>query len=165
MDIDFNALASIIGIFSVVSAIAALLLESRRSRITLQSNLLLKLDEKFYSPEILKLRQAAATKLLNEKYLNYELDKLLDAYTTVAMLIECKAIDMDLAYRIFEYDIVRYWLSAEKHIKENRCIDSELWLTLERTVKKLMAERRKRGQPHPTKEELVRFLKEEACCE
>lgn len=96
MAIDYSALTSIIGLFSAISAVVALLLESRRSRITLQTDLLLRLDEKFYCPEMTKMRQIAASKLLREEFPNYELDDLLDCFTTVAYLLERKALDMDL---------------------------------------------------------------------
>lgn len=159
---DYNTLTPIIGLLSALSAIIALVLESRRSRITLQTDLLLKLDEKFYSPEMTQIRKIAAAKLLKEEFPNHELDDLLDCFTTIAYLVECKALDMKLTYRIFEYDIVRYWYCAEKHIKETRRVDPETWVTLERLVKKLERINAKKGRPPPTKDELIRFLKEEA---
>lgn len=77
-------------------------------------------------------------------------------------LIFLNAKHLTWTYKIFEYDLVRYWYSAEKHVREWRRVDPETWLTLERLVNKLVALDRKRGQPLPTKEELTRFLKEEA---
>jgi hypothetical protein len=162
MDLDYNALTLIIGLFSAISAIVALIIESRRSRITLQTDLLLKLDDKFYAPEMIEKRKVAAKKLLKEEFPNPELDDLLDCFSTIAYLVECKAINMDLTWKIFEYDIIRYWYCAEKHIRKTRRVDPETWSTLQRLVKKLEDMNAKKGRPPLTKEELTRFLKEEA---
>jgi len=160
--IDYDAITSIVALVSAIFAIVALLVESRRSRIVRQTDLLLRLDEKFYGPENIKMRQNAAKKLLKEEFPNHELEDLLDSFSTVAMLVECKALDMDLTYLLFEYWIIRYWYSAQKYVRESRRFDPETWSTLERLVNKLVAERSKRGQPLPSEEELLRFLKEEA---
>jgi len=162
MTMDYNALALTIGLFSAIFAVVAVWLESRRSRIALQADLLLKLNERFYGPQLLKWRQTAARKLLKEEYPNHELEDLLDFFWVVAKLVQRKAIDARLAYDSFEYWIVRYWQCAEKLVEESRRYDSESWEAVEQLSNKLAAERSKMTQPPLTKEERVRFLKEEA---
>lgn len=162
MDIDYAALASIIGLITAVCAVVTLFLEERRGRIMLQADLLLKLDERFSGQAMCKKRRIAAQKLLKKESPNNELDDLLDYFDTVANLLEQKALNTKLTYKTHEYWIIRYWYSAKEHVAGARHVDPESWLTLEHLVNKLETQRMKMGQRPIVREELDRFLREEA---
>ena len=158
----YDLVTVVIAVFSAILAVVALAFEVRRSRIALQADLLLRLDERFFGSDMLRTRRAAAKKLLAKERPNYELGDILGFFATVAMLLERKAIDTDLTYDVFEYWIVRYWNSAKEHVAGERKYDPESYLSLERLVDRLVPLRTKSNQPPLTDEECTRFLREEA---
>lgn len=162
MEIDLSFVTAITGIAVAIVAIVALVIEERRASITLQADLLLKLDERFSGCSMTEKRQTAAAKLLKKEEVNNELDDLLDYFDTIALLLEQKALNPKLAYRTHEYWIIRYWHSSADHIAKSRIRDPESWLTLEWLVNRLELDRVKTGQPKLSSSELERFLKEEA---
>lgn len=164
MSIDWSAISTIIGLVTAIIAVGALILETRRSRVALQTEALLSLVEKMDSPEVKTFRMTAAQKLLAHEMPNYELSDVLDFFGTIAFLADSGAIDFDLTYKEFSWWIVRYWASAEDYIKKEREIDVQGWVTLEKVVKRLVLLEKKSGYPPESysSEALHAFLLEEA---
>ena len=166
MDIQWSAVGAIGGLFSVTIAMIALVVQGRRSRIALQTDLLLKYYDRFYSPEMHKLRQTAAQQLLAGKSPNYELEDVLDYFGIIGALVERKALDHKLAYGLFDWWILRYWACAQEYIEARRQYsedpDPEMWAYLDRLVSSLRAYRERHKAPAISKTALHRFLREEA---
>jgi hypothetical protein len=166
MDIEWSAVGAIGGLFSVTVAVVALLLQGRRARIALQTELLLKYYDRFYSPEMHKMRQTAARQLLEGKSPNYELEDVLDYFGIIGALLERGALDHELAYGLFDWWILRYWSCAEEYVKARRQSsadpDPEMWAYLGRLVGELRRYRKKHGSGAISKSALRGFLEEEA---
>jgi hypothetical protein len=64
MPIQWTAIADFCALIAAATAVLALVVGERRSRLALQTDLLLKYYDKFYSPEMHRLRTVAAEKLL-----------------------------------------------------------------------------------------------------
>lgn len=157
-----ESVASISAIIGVFLALVALVIESRRDRFTLQTQVLLGLDERFQSSEIRALRQQAAANLIAKAPNNYQLSQVLDFLATIAFLYERKAIDQDLAYRNFAYWMVRYWLCSTEFVRTERILDPSGWMTLERTISGFVQKEKREGYPIYTDEILEAFLLEES---
>ena len=166
MEIEWSAVGAIGGLFSVTVAVVALLLQGRRARIALQTDLLLKYYDRFYSPEMHKTRQTAAQQLLAGKSPNYELEDVLDYFGIIGALLERKALDHKLAYGLFDWWILRYWSCAQEYINARRQYsadpDPEMWAYLDRLVGELRDYRKEHGSPAIPQSALRSFLEEEA---
>jgi hypothetical protein len=162
MVIDYDALAAWVGILAGPIAITGLVLEARRHRLALQTDLLMRLDARLGSVEVRSWRREAARKLIAGERANYELDDVLDFLGTISFLYERRAIDKDLAYRQFSWWLIRYWLCGREWVAEGRKEDP-LWCdTLERVANKLMEVERRRGYPPYSEDMLRSFLQDEA---
>lgn len=71
-------LASLFSILAVLITLIAIIVENRRARLSLQADLLLRLDEKLHSQELKSFRRIAAKKLLKNERPNPE-DEMLNA--------------------------------------------------------------------------------------
>lgn len=162
MQVSISDFASIFSILAVLIAIVALIIESRRDRLALQVDLLLRLDDKLQSPELKSLRQIAAQKLLSNERPNYELEDVLELFSTIAFLYERKTIDTDLTFKQFSYGLCRYWLCARSYVEEeSRKHDPLSYKTLERVTQVFIEKELKSGHPPFSEEVLQDFLKEE----
>ncbi|GAP09474.1 hypothetical protein BECAL_00618 [Bellilinea caldifistulae] len=162
MRISISDFTSLFSILAVLVSIIALVVEIRRDRLALQVDLLLRLDDKLHSPEFKALRQVAAQKLLSNERPNYELEDLLELFSTIAFLYERKAIDADLAFVHFSYWLDRYWLCARNYVEEeSRKYDPLSYKTLERVAQLFVEKELKSGYPPFSEEVLQNFLKEE----
>lgn len=162
MSIDWSALSSIVGFVAVIVAVIALVIETRKSRFALETEVILMLTKRMDSGIVRSLRRAAAKKLLKGETPNFELEEVLGFFGTVAFLVESKAINPDLTFKEFSWWMIRYWLCAEDHVRKARITDPLCWATLERVVKKLADREQKAGYAPPSAEMLQAFLQCEA---
>lgn len=166
MNIQWTDLAASGGLVGAAVAIIALVMGGRRSQRALQTDLLLKYYDKFYSPEMHHHRQIAAQKLIAGESPNYELEDVLDYFGIIGALLERKALDDKLTLGLFDWWILRYWYCAENYVQRRRKDandpDSEMWSYLERMAKEMITYRRKRNSPEISKAALKRFLEEES---
>lgn len=171
MNIDWNIITAVGGMVSALAAVVgtmvtifALRADHRRSRLTLQTELGLRLEESTETEEMRALRKVAATKLLEGKSPNPELTRLLDNFSRIAWLIERGVLDLELIFLMQEYWITRYWLCAATHVQSIRTSrkDALIWGTLERLVEQLMIYRSDKGLPPLTDEQLREFLQAES---
>lgn len=159
---NINDWASLFSIIAVLITLIAFIIESRSGRLALQTDLLLRLDEKLHSSEMMQLRSKASQKLLSGINPNHEVEQLLEHLSTIAFLYERRAIDADLTYKQFSYWINRYWLCAKDYVvSESRKYDPLSHATLERVAKKFISIEKKDGYPDYCDEILLAFLNDE----
>jgi hypothetical protein len=159
MQLKIEYIASLVGIITSLVAIIGLLIELRRSRISLQTDTLLRLEDRFYSADMISTRIKAAQKLLRGELENEELSDVLDFFSTTTLLLERKAIDRDLVYNLQSYWMIRYWLAARDYVKAARELDYETWTNLQRWVERFMKIEREKSY---SEEEIRKFLQTEA---
>ena len=150
MAIDWTAVGTIVSLMAVVFAIVTLSIETRQSRIALQTDALLRLAEQFDSDRMRKLRRIGANGMLKQAP-GYEdvctLDEILEFFGEIAFLRKQNALDDDLVFNQFSGWAIRYWLCSTERVRQVRIQDPLGWVTLEKFVKALHARERKEGYP------------------
>jgi hypothetical protein len=152
----------IIALASVLVAVVALWLETRRSRLAMNADMLLRLDERFCGAEMRQARCTAAQKLAARAAVNNELGDILDFFTNIAYMVKYGALDAGMAYEAFNYWVLRYWYVGQDYIGAIRQTDPESWLSLAYLVQRFEAIKRRRRLPAViAPESLSAFLVEE----
>jgi hypothetical protein len=118
--ISVEALAPLVAIVTSLAAIVGLWIELKRSRLALQTESLLSMEERFNSPEMVKTRMEAAKKLMEGDERNPELYDVLDFFYMVAALVKRKAVDRRLGEDFYVYQLTYYWIAAKEHVGEVR---------------------------------------------
>ncbi len=157
--------ALIIALITILISLITLMIQGRQWKVALQTDHLFKLTDKFYSPEMRKVRQLAAEKLITNQTSDFEeIYQLLDFFIIIGSLIKRNALSIQLTYTMFEYWIVRYWYVVEPHVKALRIEhkDPELCITLEKLAHDMNDYRQSRGLIPISREEAERFLKSES---
>lgn len=150
------------GFISVTIAVVALWLETRKSRISLQADILMRLDDKFATDSLRKMRQTACKKLLAGEKNNSELSEVLNFFTLLSYMVNENALEPRMAFLNFEYWSRRYWLISQEHIMKERSYDPGSWENFEMLLKKFDRLSREKGWDRPLSEDdLKRFMLEE----
>ncbi len=157
MTIDYTALGAIIGLVMAIMAIIAVWMEHRMSRIAMQNDLLSRLYDCFYEPEMRLVRRIAARKLLSTSQSSYELEEVLNRFTALITLLLRAKVDVGTIYDLFDYWLTGYWLCVKKLGK-----DSEGWISFGNMVNRLESHRRSIGDPEWNDEGRMQFLRDEA---
>ena len=157
--IDWNATAAIVG---VLVALGALIFETRRSRLALETESILSLTERMDSSRLRHLRRTAAGRLISHEEKNRELSEVLNFFNTIAVLVESKALNDNLAFREFSWWMIRYWACAVEYVGAERKTDPRGWGSLERVVTRFAKLEKNWGYPSPSDEHLKEFLQSEA---
>lgn len=155
---DLATLAALISGIASLLAVIGLWVELRRSRVALMTETALRLEERFYSPEMIATRQIAAKKLIDGDPYNHELSEVLDFHATMTSLLKRRAIDRQLVLDLQEYWMIRYYLVSQPYITEARKYDPDSWVSLGELVDKLLSKSNDNLNP----EALQLFLYEEA---
>jgi hypothetical protein len=162
MSFSINEFASLFSIFAVLIALITLISENRRGRLSLQADLLLRLEDKFHSAEAKSLRREAAKKLLKNKRPNRELEEVFELLSTITFFYDIKCLDANIVYKQFAYWIDRYWLIGRKYIEEEcRKYDPNNFGTLEKVAMIFIKKELKKGYSLDNIELLNSFLEEE----
>lgn len=162
MKLSLSEIASFFSMFAVLITLITLVVENRRARVSLQTDLQLRLEDKLHSAEYRAIRRKAAAKLLKNRKPNLELEAVLELLSTIVYFCERKAIDGDWAYQQFGYWIDRYWLCARQYVEEeSRRYDPHSYRTLERVATGFISKERKDGYSPYSEEALNAFLCEE----
>jgi hypothetical protein len=125
---DWNAIAALAGLAAAIVAIVALFLQSRQTAFAIAVDLLLKMDERFDSPEMLRRRQCAARGLLNGSEDNVR--DVLNYFELVGLLMRRKALDRAMVWHDLSYWITQYADAARDYINAERHKDPNLWTEL-----------------------------------
>jgi hypothetical protein len=164
MGVDWQAIGTLAAMAGVIIAVATLSIQTRFTRISLQTDTLLKLDERFQSEDIKQLRRIASKKILMKDPQNDELGELLEFLGTICFLAQIKAINPELTYKNYSWWMIRYWLSAKDYIQQTREVDPLSWVTMEKEVGILKRKELKEGYSPAdySEEKLTEFCNEEA---
>jgi hypothetical protein len=162
--IDLNATAPFLGVLvaflGVLVALITLLFQTRRSRLALATESILSLTERVDSSWLRHLRRTAAGRLINHEEENRELSEVLDFFNTIAVLVDSKALNENLAFREFSWWMIRYWVCAKEYVVAERKTYPGAWKSLERVVTRFaMLER---DWDNPLNDHLQEFLQSEA---
>jgi len=122
---------------------------------------LLALHREFESEPMHRTRARAAKQLLKDGGDSRELEDVLDFFETVAVLVRRGAIDAELAWQTFSYDLDGYLVASRPVIANEQAETNAVWDELAGLQRRFDEVERQRG--HPPDEPLDRtFLRYEA---
>ena len=154
-----TAFAAVVGI---VVSIWVLQSQLSNSRFALSVDTLLKMEERFNSPDMVKKRKKAAKALLGKTH-HEDADDVLDFLETIGIMVHRGALDEEMVWNTFFYWVDGYWEAAQSHIQEEQKKNPEVWRELEYLEKRCLTfeDAKMKGRaaiPVPKQE----FLKDEA---
>ncbi len=165
MTIDYNAIATWTALVTALVAIVGLWTQYRQSSFALSVDLIIKLDERFKSEKMIKIRKAAAESILNKT--NSNVDDVLEFFELIGLLIRRGALDEKMVWHTFLTWIDGYWHSTNGYITAERKKDPTLWKDFSYLHKRVSdVQNRERGNSDseiiPLEDSLDDFLKDEA---
>ncbi len=140
MHIDYSALAAWSAVVAAMTAVIALLQQSKRARFALGIDLLLKLNANWDS---MRPARRAAAKALSEKP-SSRIDEVLDFFEMIALLMHRGAIDETMVWHSFFYWVHRYCVLASDYIATVRRTDATIWEDLGRLHQRLIGVEKRR---------------------
>lgn len=155
---------------TLVITIIGLLWQIQQTRSSQNLDFLWRLEELFRNnSKMLACRRNAAQSLLNNKGTN-DLSEIMDFFETIGPLVNKKVLNADLVRSYFFYWAVRYWLTSQSYVAEQRSIlnDQQLWSDFESLYHKLLklqVKHRKYNSVNrvlPSKKDLKEFLIDES---
>jgi hypothetical protein len=140
-------------------------------RKSLQNDTLLKLEDRFNSPDFIRRRMLAAKAILknrkeekeNPANLISDVDDVLDFMDTIGLCVRKGALDKEAVWNTFGYWVRHYWSLSSAYIEKMNKTKPSIWADFTSLQKKLnKIELRKRGiVPEPTDPDLEKFLHDE----
>ena len=166
---------AITAVVATIVSIWAILFESKRSRLTHNSDMILRLYESFNTNEMRRARKASATFLLSlmdnpniDEQPNADVEVVLDFFQLIGLLTRRGALDKQMVWSKFFYYLHPYHYAAEKYIKTRRKIhdDISLWADINKLHKRLISiEKRARQCSYSKisldKDSIKKYLEEE----
>src|SRR5437879_510480 len=133
--------------------------------LTMGVDALLRLDEVWQSPRLVKIRRKAAKALL-EGNPNQSVDEVLDWFETVALLVRRGGFDEEFTWHTFYDWMVHYWCAAKDYIHQEQEKDPTAWIDLSDLMPRLFAReignsKRTLDEVYPTISEVQDFLRDE----
>jgi hypothetical protein len=123
----------IVGTLGVIVTIVTVLVTVYRLKVTLQTESLLKLMDKFDSKPF-REKRIAATKAclckLESKDPGDDVDDLLDFFDDVAFLVKIGALRKTMMHHAFYHWVRLYFQASEKHIVDYRTAEPTVWANL-----------------------------------
>ncbi len=130
-------------LLAVLVAIISLIVQSRRSKFSLNVDLLLKLDDRFNSEQFKALRKAAAQSIKAGTFEDAE--EIIDFFEMIGLLVRRRALDVELVWHSFFHWIHHYAFALEHYIALAREKDPTIWEDFVLLREKVVAiEKRKR---------------------
>lgn len=133
------------------------------AKTLLSAQLALELDKHFDSPEMRHARRTLATQLLKKQEVTDT--RVLDFFDQLAMYTHKHLLDQDITYQSYSYWIERYWPAAKTaYVDELRKTehDPSFYADTEELYNEALADDKKDRVPLPSRQEIRRFLQEEA---
>lgn len=92
--------------------------------------LVMRLDERFNGPDMMKKRQKAAQAIVDKSKQNRDLDDVLDFFETTGLLLKKGALEREMVWNTFYYWITGYYQSAVSYISSQAEGDPETYAEL-----------------------------------
>ena len=161
---DYRAVSAWAAVVAALTAIFAVMRESRRSRFQSGVDILFKLNDMFSTEGMRKTRRKAAKGIRQGR--NADVDDVLDFFEVVGLLVRRRAIADLFVWHSFFYWTHRYYLLTKEYVASVREKDPTTWsdfVWLHQRLENVEKRRRKCSDEHVVvdKTELDEFLKEE----
>lgn len=176
---DWSEITALAGIATAFAAFGALYVAYRafRSqeisvhksnetfRLSINADLVMRLEEQFDGEVMRRSRRSAAKALLENQHLS-EAEDVFDFFETVGLLSRLEALNEEMVHSTFFHWINAYWVAGRNYISEKREEKSAvLWVDFESVYETTRAlERRKDAHSrdlNPPQELIASYLREE----
>lgn len=117
----------------VVISIAALIIETRRSRAAHQVDLILNFENRFLAEDMQKKRRMASEFLKNYRSLDPgdarwgKVSDVVDFFQTLGTFAKSGHVNIELIYKFFYYWLSHYWSACQAYIEKTRSQSSITW--------------------------------------
>ncbi len=150
--------------------------QTELSLLTLNTDLLMRLDDRFSGGDPRRTRRLATAYLLkqrfnpqlglpeSEKTCYLAVTELLDFFELVGLLVRRKILDEELAWHTFFHHFHHYFHAAKEIVEEERRKAPTVWedlLYLKDTLTRIESQKRGKTVSEPSNENLLQFLEEE----
>ena len=163
--VNYISLTAWAAVLTAFVAALALWVQLRSSRFVQGIDLLLRLDDRFNSGDMLVARQRAAKGFLEGT--DVYVDPILDFFEMLGMLVRKRAIDDQMVWHSFFFWFNSYWHLATARIAMKRTADHTVWAEAAYLYRRLVIlEREQRSCSEdatvPSNDTLSMFLTAEA---
>lgn len=166
----FTVIIIFIGVFVALRSIRA---QTRTARFILSVDLLSKMDERFGSKGMKRIRREAARALLDRgeplsTANSGNIDAILDFFETLGLMTRRDVLDEEMVWSMFFNWIEAYWVAAEAHIKSTMEENSEMWKDFKTLYERMIVIERtktKKSYISLSPEEISDFLHDELILE
>jgi hypothetical protein len=131
------------------------------AKTLLSAQISVEMDKQFDSIEMRQARRRLASELLNKKEVTET--RLFDFFDKVGMYTHQHLVDHNLIYQSYSYWLERYYPAIKASVDELRAQEHDpgYYQDAEELYNEMLADDKKQGVPTPSKDEILRFLKEE----
>lgn len=132
------------------------------AKTLLSAQISVEMDKQFDSTEMRQARRRLAAELLKKKEVTET--RLFDFFDKVGMYSHQHLVDHNLVYQSYSYWLERYYPAIKASVDELRKLEHDpgYYQDAEELYNEMLVEDKKQGIPTPSKNEILRFLKEEA---
>ncbi len=160
-----TAAMALIAAAAVVVAVCQLRVQARITRYATAFDSLWRLDDRWDSPEIQRVRRAAATAIMENREA-VDVEGVLDFFELVALLVKNDVVEDMLVWHEFYHYLSNYWPLTREYVERVRRENPVLYENVVDLVPRLdaiEAARRRRtvAEITPSREALNEFLEDE----
>jgi hypothetical protein len=123
---DANSISAWAGLAAAIAAIVGLIIQSRQTAFALGVDLLMNLDERWVSVEMVETRRCAAKGLLEGR--PEDAVELLNYFEFLGLLLHRRALDKTMVWHDLSHWILQYYDAAAEYIQKRRHEDKHLWI-------------------------------------
>ncbi len=165
--IDWNLVSGFGTLIAALAAAIALIQQSRLTRFSIGTELLMTLEERFEDNEKMRGYRKRAALALLEGEIATELDMVIDFFESIGTYLRKGMLDDYIIYCMFYTRAMGYWVGSEEYVNETRAKDRTIWENYEYLIKRLRKiEARMQGKPlkniNMSSEDVNMFLKNES---
>lgn len=125
-NLDWGEISAWAALATAIAAIVAIWTQNNSTRISLSLDLLFRLEDKFFSDGMKKMRQKAAEGLLKGELVTEALD-VMDFFEEMGLLLRKKAIHEDILFESFFHVPLTYWIVGKKYLADTLKKEPEIY--------------------------------------
>jgi hypothetical protein len=158
---------AVIAVVAAIISVMAMRRQSKQTKIAIEVDVLLRLDEEWRCSRMIGVRTAAASALM-WGHTNSSVDEVLDFLESIALLLKRDVLDEEITWPTFYWPMANYWLMAQQYIEQVRKDEGvATWGDLGDAVARLRKVEALKsglhgGQIRPRGEQPVHFLSDES---
>jgi len=123
---SWGSLEAIATAVAALTAVSAIWVQNKSFKANLTADLVMKLDDRFASPEFKEIRSRAARALQNHIG-EEEAEDVFDFFEMVGLFTRRNALDAEVVHSFFFHWINVYWTAGRDHIAKKQAKNHSAW--------------------------------------